>query len=300
VITVTYDRAGFRNRDDISDWDVAVAGDSFTELGHLRSEELFTTVLGQSLGVRVLNLGTGYTGPLTQLSYLRDYGIAGSTRIRHAFIVFFEGNDLEDLAWEYEALGRWRLSGERAYRKFKKQPSGVKATYELLVKVAERRGTQADHVDAYFRSVQGTIPISLAYTPPGRADIPEETRQALSYFFDEYARFGKERQLAVWLAYMPSKERVLHGQMEFAKDAPEQFRNWRPTDLPALVSELCDRDGIRFIDLTPALITETVRTRKLLYNSIYDTHLNSHGSLAVGRELVRQAGSAIKLRATPH
>jgi hypothetical protein len=285
VITVKYNRVGFRNLDNISDWDIVVAGDSFTELGHLRNEELFTTILGKSLNVRVLNLGTSYTGPLTQLSYLRDYGISGSTK--HAFIVFFEGNDLDDLAREYKALIRWRESGQRDYREFKRQPSAARALYGLLGNWARRLGKQTDYVNAYFKSLHGDIQITLTYAPLGRADISEETRHHLNYFFGEYARFRKERQITVWLAYMPSKERVLHGQVEFSNGTNDKLRNWRPTDLPALISELCDQYGIKFIDLTSALIRETSRNKQLLYNSIYDAHLNSPGSLVVGQELAR-------------
>jgi hypothetical protein len=112
AITVEYDRRGFRNPDHIADWAIAVAGDSFTELGHLAYEQLFTSILARILNVSVLNLGTSYTGPLTQLSYLQDYGIAASTK--HTMIVFFEGNDLEELAGEYEAFGP--LEGDRAAR----------------------------------------------------------------------------------------------------------------------------------------------------------------------------------------
>jgi hypothetical protein len=286
VITVKYNRAGFRNSDDISDWDIVVAGDSFTELGSLRDEELFTTILGESLNMRVLNLGTSYTGPLTQLSYLRDYGISGSTK--HAFIVFFEGNDLNDLAREYKDLIRWRESGQRGYREFKRQPSAVRALYRLLKNVAVRPGKQTGYVHAYFQSPHGNIPISLFFTPPARADISEETKDHLNYFFGEYTKFRKERQITAWLVYMPSKERVLHGQMKFSNGTSDKFRHWRPTDLPALISELCDQYGIKFVDLTPALIRETARNKQLLYNSIYDFHLNSHGSLVVGQELARQ------------
>ncbi|MGC8990233.1 MAG: hypothetical protein ACP5MD_08950, partial [Verrucomicrobiia bacterium] len=64
-ITVKYDRFGFRNEIELRDWEVAVAGDSFTELGHLPYHQLFTTMLARRLNLRVLNLGVGNTGPLT-------------------------------------------------------------------------------------------------------------------------------------------------------------------------------------------------------------------------------------------
>ena len=72
VVTIAYGADGFRNESGIRDWELAVAGDSFTELGYLPEDQLFTTLLGRRLNLRVRNLGTSNTGPLTQLSYLAD------------------------------------------------------------------------------------------------------------------------------------------------------------------------------------------------------------------------------------
>lgn len=287
AITVTYDRNGFRNPDDMADWKIAVAGDSFTELGYLPYEQLFTSVLARILKVPVLNLGASYTGPLTQLHYLREYGVAAGTR--HVLIVFFEGNDLEDLDKEYDDLIRWRETGQRLFREFKKQPSLVRAL-NGLARGKRRQEPEPDEskVSAYFKSFEGTIPVTLAYTPPGRSQLSEETMRQLSYFFGHYADLGKERDVTVWVAYMPCKRRVLHGQVEFSANASEKCRNWHPTDLPEVISRLCDQYAIRFIDLTPALIRETAATRALLFNSVFDTHLNAHGSMIVGQELARR------------
>jgi hypothetical protein len=181
-------------------------------------------------------------------------------------------------------LVRWRETGQRDYREFSKQPSLVRALYKVVERVWPK---QSNPITAYFKSSQD-IPVSLNYTPPGRAQLSKETMHHLNYFFKQYDDFGKERQITVWLAYMPCKERVLHGQVEFSASAAEKFKNWQPTDLPEVISGLCDQYGIKFIDLTPALIRETSHNKQLLYNSIYDTHLNSHGSLVVGQELARQ------------
>jgi hypothetical protein len=287
VITVTYNRFGFRNPADMSDWEIVIAGDSFTELGHVPAEELFTTVLGKQLNTRVLNLGTAYTGPLTQLSYLRDYGMSRSTR--HVFIVFFEGNDLDDLEREHGALMRWQHTGYREYREFKKQPSAAVALYVFLAGMTKRwHRRTGSHVHAYFKSKHGDVPISVMYTPLARADVSKATRERLDYFFAEYAKFGTERHVTLWLAYMPTKERVLHGQLVFSNAVEDRFRSWRPTDLPELIAEMCAQHEIRFIDLTPALIGETVSGKELLYNSLYDSHLTSQGSRVVGEELARQ------------
>jgi hypothetical protein len=53
------------------------------------------------------------------------------------------------------------------------------------------------------------------------------------------------------------------------------------------ISEISDRYGIGFIDLTLAFVEETNRSGGLLYNPISDTHLNSRGSLIVAKEFTR-------------
>ena len=283
VITVEYDSRGFRNSEHLSDWTIAVAGDSFTELGCIVNEQLFTSILSRILNISVLNLGASYTGPLTQLSYLRDYGISANTK--HTIIVFFEGNDLEDLAEEYNALVLWRETGQRNYRNFSKQPSLARALKRFVGRIWP---SQLNYVTAYFKSSQGDIPVSLHYTPPGRDQLTKETMQHLNYFFKQYREFGKEQQITVWLAYMPCKLRVFYHQIEFSACATEDLKNWQPSDLPEVISAFCDQYGIKFIDLTPVLIRETNLNKQLLYNTIYDTHLNSNGSLVVGQELASQ------------
>ncbi|MGC8990386.1 MAG: hypothetical protein ACP5MD_09715, partial [Verrucomicrobiia bacterium] len=54
------------------------------------------------------------------------------------------------------------------------------------------------------------------------------------------------------------------------------------------VAELCAKHGIRFVDLTPSLRQETHRSGELLFNALYDTHLNARGSAFVAEELAKQ------------
>ena len=293
AITVEYDDDGFRNPEGMEDWTIAVAGDSFTELGFLEYEDLFTTVLGRSLGVAVKNLGVSYTGPRAHLEYLRAFGIAAGTR--HAVVVFFEGNDLADLAAESEALARWRRTGRREVREFVPQRSFLGALADALA--GGGRGavemTGPGLVTATFATGRGDVPVTLIYTPPGRAGLTVEAVGRLDGVLDELAAIGRERGVAVWLAYMPCKRRVLDGRVDFAPAASEAVRSWRPSDLPELVADRCEAAGVGFVDLTPALREETERSHELTYNSIYDTHLNARGSRAVGRALARRLGGAI-------
>lgn len=291
VITVTYNQFGFRIPDNISEWDVAVTGDSFTELGYLPDEQLFTTILGDLLGKRVVNLGTSYTGPLTQLSYLRDYGITPSTK--HAVIVFYEGNDLFDLSDEFERLSRWQRTGQRLYLSFNRQTSFVAALDELIWRTrryeveAPDIANQSDYVHAYFKSSQGDIANSLVYRAPAISDIPKQNINHLRYFFESYVRLAQQKGITPWLAYMPCKRRVLDGHLRFTEAAHDLIKNWQPSNLPALLSGVCEHHGVGFIDLTPALVEETRKTSQLLYNSICDTHINALGSKVVAQELAR-------------
>lgn len=290
IITVTYNKVGFRNPTELSNWVVVVAGDSFTEQGYLPYEQLFTTLLGNMLNMTVLNLGTSYTGPLTHLSYLQDYGV--STNTRHAVVVFFEGNDLDDLDREYTSLVRWQETGQREYREFKKQPSVFIAFRRLLNPLAlPDRPNDPRH--AYFKSANGDVAVTLLYAPPDSAEISNETTSAFNYFCKQYALFGKQRNITIWLAYMPCKERVLHGQMRFSDKASEKFKNWQPNDLPKMIAKLSEQSGIRFIDLTPALVEETKSKKELLYNALYDSHLNSLGSQVVAREIARHLATKL-------
>ena len=142
-------------------------------------------------------------------------------------------------------------------------------------------------MNAYFKSPHGDVPITLRYTPPAKSEIFAERVHHLNYFFGEYAGFGTERKITVWLAYMPSKRRVFDGQIRFTDAADEKLRSWRPTDLPELISELCDQYGVRFIDLTLSLVEATRNKAHLVYNPIYDTHLSSLGSLVVARVMAQ-------------
>ena len=112
-------------------------------------------------------------------------------------------------------------------------------------------------------------------------------QQALESFLSRYARWGRERNVRVWLAYMPAKIRVLQARMEFVKSASPALTQWCPTDLPHVLSGLSLQHGIDFIDLTPDLIEHTMDTGQLVYNHLHDCHLNAYGSHVVARSLAR-------------
>lgn len=281
VVTVRYDADGFRNPPGLSDWEIAVAGDSFTELGFLPEDRLFTSLLAGRLGVRVRNLGVSHTGPLAQLHYLRAHGIAPSTR--RVVIVFFEGNDLDDLDREYQAWLRFEETGVRPSGPLDPQTSLLRALGEAVVfGRLPLKPRVAAVPDARLRLGRQRIPVSLPSVPPlGRTEVTADLQNALAGFFDGYRELAASRDLVAWVVYLPCKLRVWHGLLEFPAGTAESIRNWTPTDLPDHLRELSLERGIRFLDVTSALGRATRDQGRLLFNPIVDTHLNAEGAAIV-------------------
>lgn len=297
-VTIRYDKTGFRHEEGFTDWDIAIAGDSFTEQGHLAYSDLFTTRLCNLLHTRVLNLGNTNTGPLNQLSFLRDYGLAPSTR--RAVIVFFEGNDLLDLKREYGDLMRYKETGQRYYRTFTTDTSLLRTLYHLVshkprfnakerLNVLLAYNRPPSWITGYYQSDHGEVPVTLAAngSPPSRAELTADTMKQLEYFFEQYSAWGNEHHVEIWSVFMPCKERALYGLVRFADNASEEIKRWQPTDLPQVISDLAVAHHVRFMDLSPAFMREAQATHKLLYNTIYDGHLNAEGSHLVATEMAR-------------
>jgi len=290
-ITVAYDRQGFRNPEDLTDWDIAVVGDSFTELGFLPFDDLFTTKLGKLLGVRVKNLGASSTSTLTQTFYLKEYGISRSTR--QSILIFFEGNDIEEIQEEANRLEQFKATGIRPSRNIQKQTSFLKLIYHVARNTYLKvRREFARNADVYYISTTGETLITLEHTPPGRDKLTSKQMELLDASLSQYANTARTFGLTPWLVYMPSKLRATSCCLRFPEGTNPRFVNWQPTNLPELVEELAAKHGVNFIDVTPALI-EGARSGVLTFNGLWDTHLNREGSHivagAIAEALIREA-----------
>ncbi|HKS29836.1 MAG TPA: hypothetical protein VJS44_18580 [Pyrinomonadaceae bacterium] len=292
-ITVTYDRQGFRNPEDLTDWEIVVVGDSFTELGFLPFDELFTTRLGKLLGVRVKNLSVSDTSTLTQTFYLKEYGVSKSTS--QSILVFFEGNDIEGIQQEAALLEEFKATGQRPYRVARKQTSFLKFLYHAAENAyVKARRRFARKQDAYYISKTGEIPVTLEHTPPGRGQLTPKQIELLDAALRQYAETARASGLTPWLVFMPSKIRAQYCCLRFTESTQPRFFNWRPTDLPELVEELSKKNGLRFINVTPALL-KAASEGVLTFNPLWDTHLNREGSQvvagAIAEELRRDGNS---------
>ena len=306
-VTATYDAEGFRNPDSLTDWEIVVVGDSFTELGFLPYEDLFTTKLASALGLRVKNLGVSYTGTFTQTFYLREYGKAPSTT--DAVLVFFEGNDFLDLATEDRRLAQARASGAppkppadmpNLLQALPKQTSLARAVYRWAtgvrpsMPVALRpNGRRIGEPNADFVVGAVRVPVTLENQMPPPADaLRPLDRKLLGDAIASYAATARALGLRPWLVFMPCKRRALDPFLVWRSGEP---RPPFPLGIPELVQELAAANDVRFVDVMPALRAESVAGR-LTYNALWDTHLNQLGSATVARVLAsalaaRAAGS---------
>lgn len=282
-ITVVYDEHGFRNETRPPVWDVAVAGDSFTELGHLPFDQLFTTLLGQKLSRRVLNLGVSNTGPLTQLEYLSRYGLSPATR--DWIVVFFEGNDLADLLYERAAEHRFAATGRRDHRVIRKQTSFLRAVGERIRGAPGTPRPPESGLEAHLRLGDRRLPVTVGPGPDDSLGSGDVVREALGGFLDRFAALAATHGVRPWLAYMPCKRRVWHDRLDFMDTAPESVRDWTPGGLPEAVGAMCAERGIRFVNLTASLQTGVRSTGAPLYNPLFDSHLDAPGSRVVAEAL---------------
>jgi len=280
VIVLEYDDLGFRNPQGLKDWDIAIAGDSFTELCTVPTEDLFTSRLGKELGLRVKNLGVAMTGTLTQTCYLEEFGKSASTK--DAMVVFYEGNDLGDLIGENESLLKARAGRKenRSLEELPRQSSFLKAIWKMLRPSPPSRRSY----NARFEVDGRSVPIAVSpYSPPGSDRLPGGVRAMLTESLRGWATTANRLNVKPWLVFMPCKLRVLHKHLKYTDGTPSAITERAPSDLPDLVRAMCRDVGIEFIDVSPRLIDAAARGR-LTFNTV-DTHLNAEGSACVAEVL---------------
>jgi hypothetical protein len=288
VRTIEYDQDGFRNPSGTGDWHIAVVGDSFTELGYLDYEQLFTTIAAHSIGRKVRNLGVSYTGTLAHSFYLRKFGNARSTT--DAVLAFFEGNDIQDIVREHGGLLEWEVKHRNndpgnatlLTDSLPAQSSFIRALYRLAL----RRPTRLPAFNAFYKHGGVLEPVQVVNTPPGSEELNLAQRYLVKGALLHWRDTARTLNLRPWLLYLPAKRRVLHAHLSFPQDADPTVSSWTPTDLPGWIRGLCEENGIRFIDPTGALI-DAANAGTSPYNLVFDLHLNQEGSEIVGRVLAQ-------------
>jgi hypothetical protein len=287
-VTIRYSREGFRNPDDLADWDVAVVGDSFTESGYLPEEVVFTGVAATKTGLRIKNLGITDTGNFAHVHYLDTYGKAPACKT--AVLAFFEGNDLNDNVRELAALEDFSKTGIRPSHEIPVQTSLLKAMWGLIRDYKKLANRDRSYVNAFFKAGTDEIPVSIADAPPGAAQMTADEIHALELGLDRYVTTCKKHGMKPHLLYLPCKRRVMHGLLRHGEDYPQP--DWQLGDLPQHLAGECASRGIHFIDATTVL-ARAANEGQNTFNTIYDTHFNPEGHRLVGEllaEALKQSG----------
>lgn len=291
TITISYDEKGFRNPPELKHWDAVVVGDSYTELGYLKDDQMSSSVAAERTGLRLKNLGVCDTGLLAYSRYLKTFGADASCK--QVVFVMFEGNDVQDTEAEHAALTRYQLFGEREYRTLSAQTSFVKAVTSAI-RDSRNQPKPQSFQNAWFRSGNELLPISISVELP--VDPKQMTGPQLMALKDGIRACSAQAQalgLRAGLVYVPVNNRVYHGMLRFGDQLPDEVRNWQPHDLPRFVAELCAQSGMAFADATPPM-RAAAEQGHYVHNRILDCHVNAEGAAIIGGVIADMLSSTVK------
>jgi hypothetical protein len=274
---VRYDRNGFRNATDLTSAETVALGDSCVEATPVPDAQLMTTLLANSGGKAVANLGHNGYGPQQELAVLRRYGLP--LRPRTVIWVFSEGTDIGD-AQQYGRLTRresnfWLAFLDRCFTK------NALERLRIAGKQPAAQGRGVLHNANGMSNTYFTFADVFSAEPLPKTMFPglDETVRSLR----AAANLCADRGCRAILVYAPDKYRVFH---DFCTFPPEfQWRNRPLNDLPkrmaGIVESMAPEMG--YLDLTPALMDD-VRSGGMPY-SIDDGHWNEEGERIAAKAL---------------
>jgi hypothetical protein len=246
---VTYDRNGFRNRQDLGSAEIVVIGDSFVEGLTVGDAELATSRLAALEGKVVANLGQSTYGPLQEAVVFKRYGLPLQPRI--VVWMFFEGNDLQDvIAYRHDVQNLpnyWHAFWARSFSR-----SAYLAAKRIFDPPARPPGVRRSGV---YQPVNGK-PVTTYFMYRSKPLSAEELKAADETVttLAEVERLCAARQTQLIFVFVPTKFRVLHSFCQFP--AESECRNWTLTDLPERLQTglRAAAPGVEYLDLTPSLV----------------------------------------------
>ena len=281
-VTFQTDQDGFRNSKDLTQADLIVIGDSFTEAGNLPETDTYPVLLGQKLGRSVRNLGrSGYSTP-TEFIVLQNYGL----KCQPKMVVWqvTECNDLADIV-DYEA---WNRLGRPNYFDFstKQKPSTAdewrtrSLSYRLFDRL-RRHDLNPWPFTGSFRLADDREEMVRFLSSPGLG-APARGHEAWESFTRPLAAAAalcRSNNIQLLLVHIPDKFRVLGPRTRFAPEiaaASAQLAGVPPENaMGAVLQEFCAAQQIRFVDATDALQAQS-NAGRLVYQT-FDTHLSPAG-----------------------
>jgi hypothetical protein len=284
AIDVRYDSRGFRNETDITTAPLVILGDSFVEAGLVPAEELLSSRLARQLGADVANLGQSGYSPQQELLVLKRFGLP--LRPKVVFWLFFEGNDLLDVA-RYERLMESWASGPPAVPFLDRSFS--KNILLALARLTEPR-LRVDSENARRRRGHFTLArddaernMYFVYTAAPLAEEELDSLRKAQDILRDASRRCDEAGARLVLVFVPTKFRVYGAHCRFEPDALP--REWHDNDLPQRLETWARSEQIPYLDLTGPLRRKAAEGELVFFTD--DGHWNGLGNHVATDAIVR-------------
>lgn len=303
--TLTYDAAGYRNKDLPASCDVVAVGDSFTEGSRVSDDQPWPVLLGKQTARRVYNLGISGYGPPEYLAALKAYGLPRKPKC--VICMLYEGNDFHTAETEAKA--------GVSTRQFIRTSPLLLATNDAMVQAFGSIGADW-HVrgldDLCWMPVafpSGQKPRYYAFPPKQLTELnisPREFAISEEWFaVKSELRSMQEICLAagakLFIAYAPNKAHVIFplAAASIASDRLESFismqkkvraepdfkeelcRNLESRE--KVIEDYCREKSIAFISTTLALRKSANEGEQPYYT--YDQHWSPEGHATAARRI---------------
>ena len=309
VIPYYTDSNGFRNDYEVETADLVVVGDSFTEAGGVRREEIWSSVVADQIGYSEINLGHGGYCPQQEEIAFRRYGLPRNPKL--VLMQLFLGNDMDDsLGFEL-----WKKSG-KSYPDYVRDGAKVppvSPTLELferfLVNFTKQDAISPDSVMGSFKPIEVSLageqlPIAFAHELHLLMKTEEEleghcgmrpmleaierTADACDISSIPFAVCLIPGKLRFYYDYISDSEnlsRLIEQQKTVPiKETPEEIERLirsRWDNQSRVISRFLENRQIHCIDLTQTFVERVAETGDVLYFP-GDTHWNPEGHRLAG------------------
>ena len=285
------DGEGFRNPKEPGEADIVMLGDSYTEAGNVPDAEIYSTLVGQKLGLVVDNLGrAGYTTP-TELIVLKRYGLKHRPKL--VIWQLAEANDLVEVVTYKRWMARGRpwysVAGPQGLLKRRLAWQRRSLTYRVFSLLREPT-LNPRLFQGYFRGRgDDDDPVRFFYSSGLRdAAVGNPGWAGFTNALTTGIELCRSNQIQVLVVLMPDKFRVLRDCTRFAPALARKLAHLpgvaaKPS-FGEMVRGFCAARQVPFVDATEPL-RRHAEQGELVYQA-FDTHLSAAGHRAVAELLV--------------
>jgi hypothetical protein len=268
--------------------DLILLGDSFGAPAGTSQEDLLASVLARDYGLSVYNLSVSSSSPQQEYVTLRLEGARLKTREGTRVLwLIYEGNDLDDPY--YTELEDTRAGWPGLFERLAVGLRDFRSRSPVRRLLSPGEGGEV--VERDF--LDGRPLLFFVPNARHRGRTAEEVRrhpnfEGLLRTFAAMKRLAEERHLSVAVALVPTKEAVYSWALD---GAPPWTSSPEPSGFSAVISELCARQGFRFLDLKPALVADSRRAYEESGALVWwrdDTHWNATGQRVAAAAVCEQ------------